>query len=253
MRQLDSRPTLRLQSAPVEATYKQALIAHTAPFLMWWICKFALNIPAVSDGWQYAIRSIVCLGVFLAFRPWRWYPRLRLRNIPAGLGVGVLIFLVWVGPESATFKSFSPTLAGIYERFFVGFPVFGSKRELITPPPFAPETCGWPLVFARLCGSAFVIAFIEEFFFRGFLYRFAIAGEKFIKVDHGHVDFTMFLLVAATFAFEHNEWLAGLICGLAYGWLYIQTRDIWATGIAHMTTNFLLGIYVIKTGAHQFW
>jgi membrane protease YdiL (CAAX protease family) len=237
----------------VEASFRQAIIAHLAPYIAWWVCKFALNIPAVSDGWQYAVRSVVCLGVFLAFRPWRWYPKLNLKNVPLGLGVGVFIFLVWVVPESQTVKTFSPSFYDLYQRFFVGIPILGSKREVVTPPPFAPETCGWALTLARLCGSAFVIAFIEEFFFRGFLYRFAIAWEKFTKVEHGHVDFPMFILVALTFAFEHNEWMAGLICGLAYGWLYIQSRDIWATGIAHMTTNFLLGLYVIKFQAHQFW
>ena len=112
-RSLDSRGPLR-QKTRVEATYKTALIAHIAPYIAWWICIFALNIPAVSDGWQYAIRAIICLGVFLAFRPWRWYPRLQLKNIPAGLGVGIFIFFVWVGPESATFRNFSPTLADIY-------------------------------------------------------------------------------------------------------------------------------------------
>lgn len=252
MRQLDSWRGPWLEDAPVsEGNFKQALIAHIAPYLAWWACKFALNVPAIPIGWQYAIRSIICLGVFLAFRPWRYYERLRLKNVPLSLGVGVFIFFVWVGPESETFKNWSPALHGVYLKLFVG--LFGSSREVVTPPPFAPEICGWPLTLARLAGSAFVIAFIEEFVFRGFLYRFAIAGEKFVKVDPGHVDFTMFLIVAATFAFEHNEWLAGLICGLAYGWLFIQTRDIWATGIAHMTTNFLLGVYVIKTGAHQFW
>lgn len=235
----------------MEAEDKRAILAHTVPYGSWWLLKFALDVPQISLAWQYAIRSVVCLAVFLAFRPWRWYPRLNPRTIPLGLGVGVFIFLVWVGPESEAFRSFSPTLHGLYQRFFVG--LFWIEREVVTPPPYAPENCGLPLSLARLAGSAFVIAFIEEFVFRGFLYRFAIGGEKFVKVDPGTVDLTMFLLVAATFAMEHNEWLAGLVCGLAYGWLFVQTRDIWTTGIAHMTTNFLLGIYVLKAGAHQFW
>jgi len=47
--------------------------------------------------------------------------------------------------------------------------------------------------------------------------------------------------------------MAGIVCGLAFGLLYIKTQDIWATIIAHGTTNFLLGLYVIKYNAYQFW
>ena len=234
----------------MEGADKRSLLAHTVPFVAWWILKLALNVPQMSAAWQYAVRTVVCLGIFFAFRPWQWYPRLRPRNIFPAIAVGVFIFFVWIGPESAAFGRFSPALQSVYERFCIG--LFG-HREIITPPPFAPATCGWPLALVRLGGSAFVIAFIEEFFFRGFLYRFAIAGEKFTTVEPGTVDITMFALIAATFALEHNEWLAGLICGLAYGWLFIQRRDIWAAGIAHATTNFLLGTYVLATGAHKFW
>ncbi len=236
----------------MEEANKRALLAHAVPYGAWWALKFALDVPAIPAAWQYAIRSVICLVVFLVFRPWQWYPRLRLRHVPLGIGVGIFIFFVWVGPESASFKSFSPTFHSLYQRFCIG--IFWATREVVTPPPYAPSTCGWTLALARLAGSSFVIAFIEEFFFRGFLYRFAIGGiEKFSKIDPGTVDPIMFMLVAATFAFEHNEWLAGLVCGLAYGWLFVQSRDIWAAGIAHMTTNFLLSIYVLWTGAHQFW
>jgi membrane protease YdiL (CAAX protease family) len=235
----------------MEDADKKALLAHTVPYGVWWVLKYGLNVPEISEGWQYAIRSIVCLLVFLLFRPWRWYAHLKLKNIPLGIGVGIFIFLVWVVPESRTFGEWMPALQSIYQKYFVG--LLWIKREIPTIPPFAPETCGWPLAVVRLCGSAFVIAFIEEFVFRGFLYRAAISGEKFVKLDPGTVDGTMFLLVAVTFALEHNEWLAGFVCGVAYGWLFIQSRDIWATGIAHMTTNLLLGLYVLKSGMYQLW
>lgn len=231
---------------------RDAFIAHIVPYGAWWLLKYFLNVPAISEGWQYAIRSVICLALFIIFRPWRWYTKFQPKNAPLGIGVGIFIFFVWVGPESETFRRFSPTLHELYQRFCVG--LFWAKREVITPAPYDPAVCGWPLSLSRLAGSAFVIAFIEEFAFRGFLYRAAIGGlERFRKIDPGTVDPLMFFLVAATFAMEHNEWLAGLVCGIAFGWLFVQTRDIWATGLAHMTTNLLLGIYVLWHGTHQFW
>lgn len=235
----------------MEDADKRALLAHTVPYGAWWLCKFMLDVPQISPAWQYVIRSIVCLVLFLAFRPWQWYGPLRAKNALLALGIGIFIFFVWVGPESKTLGAWSPALQGIYNKLFVG--LLWMKREVPAIPPYAPDICGWPLSLARLAGSAFVIAIIEEFAFRGFLYRAAIGGLRFTRVDPGTVDGVMFMLVATTFALEHNEWLAGLICGIAYGWLFVQTRDIWATSIAHITTNFLLGVYVLWAGAHQFW
>ena len=118
--------------------------------------------------------------------------------------------------------------------------------------PYAPEICGWPLTLIRLAGSAFVISVIEEFFWRGFLYRWTLGGD-FLRVDAGRLGWSRFLIVAAVFGFEHNEWLAGFVAGLAYGWLYVRTRDIWAACFAHAVTNLALGVYVLKTGAFFFW
>jgi len=78
-------------------------------------------------------------------------------------------------------------------------------------------------------------------------------GRNFLKVDPAMRDRVAFVAVAVVFGLEHNEWLAGFIAGLAYGWLYVRTRDIWAAAIAHAITNFVLGWYVIWADAYWFW
>ena len=55
------------------------------------------------------------------------------------------------------------------------------------------------------------------------------------------------------FGFEHQRWLVGILAGLAYLWLMLRTRDIWAAIVAHVITNFLLGLYVLAAGAYAFW
>ncbi len=55
------------------------------------------------------------------------------------------------------------------------------------------------------------------------------------------------------FSTVHTRWIAGLLCGLLYGWFYRRTRDIWAVSYAHGLTNALLGIYVLTTGKFEFW
>ena len=69
----------------------------------------------------------------------------------------------------------------------------------------------------------------------------------------GRVHGLAFAVVAVLFALEHSRWLVGLAAGLFYGGLAVKTRDIWAAIIAHVTTNLLLGLYVLKAGAYQFW
>ena len=63
----------------------KAVIVHVIPFAIWLTMMVWLGDPT---GWKYAARSIAGLVLILAFRPWRWYPRLQLKNIPAALGVG---------------------------------------------------------------------------------------------------------------------------------------------------------------------
>ena len=55
------------------------------------------------------------------------------------------------------------------------------------------------------------------------------------------------------FAVEHEQWFAGALAGIAYGWLYLRTRDIWAAAFAHVVTNYTLGWYVLTTQSYQFW
>lgn len=249
------------------------------------------GLGLVTQGGAYA--WLVALGaVALALcRPWRHHGPLARRHVLPALAVGVGVFVLWVGFETELFRRLCPALADLYERWCV-LP-FGKTREpsefvrlALVPgeaPPtiaglagqffpasepipegymaaagsavgnfYAPSVCGWPLALVRLAGSAFVISVAEEFFWRGFLYRW-IQNVDFLKVDPGRLAWPAFLGTAALFGAEHTEWLAGILCGLAYGALYVRSRDIWAVAIAHAVTNLLLGLYVFAVGAYQFW
>ena len=97
-----------------------------------------------------------------------------------------------------------------------------------------------------------VIAAVEEIFWRGFLYRW-MQKRDFLSVDPGALDLTMLLAVSVIFGFEHDRWFVGIIAGLAYGWLYVKTKDLWSAILAHVVTNLLLGSTVLVTGQYGFW
>lgn len=220
--------------------------AHVLPFVAWLFILQMLGDPA---GWKYALRSALCLGMFLWFRPWRWYGPLNLRHVPLAAGVGVGVFLLWVVGESSWAARW-PALQEFYLRVGLWPPWEVTERKASLA--YAPEVCGWAFTAVRILGSAFVIGIIEEFFWRGFLYRWLLAKD-FLSVDLGRLDVPMFLLVALVFGAEHTEWLAGALAGLAYGWMMIRTRDLWAVALAHALTNLLLGLYVVWAGQWQFW
>lgn len=229
-----------------EAENRRAVWAHVLPFAMWVFLLHMLGDPA---GWKYAVISATGLALFVGLRPWQGYPGLQARNLPAALVTGVVVFAVWIGPETEVFGQW-PRLQDFYYRWAV-LPL-GRLPEPLKTFPYAPETAGWPLALVRLAGSAFVIALIEEFFWRGFAYRWLLAAD-FRSVDLGRMQKGIFLAVAVAFGLEHTQWLVGIAAGLAYGYLVIRTRDIWAGCAAHALTNFLLGVYVLATGRYAFW
>lgn len=236
-----------------EARRHRALIAHIVPFVAWMGLMIALGYMGPDGAWRYAVRTGVCLAIFVLLRPWRWYPGPKLRNVLPAVGVGLLVYVVWVFPEiSWTLRM--PYIQELYLRF--GILPLGRFPEADLLPNglsiYDPEVCGWVLSLTRLAGSAFVIAVIEEIFWRGFLYRWFIDRE-FIQVGLGTFDWEAFVLMGLLFGLEHNRWLAGIIAGAAYGLLMLKTRDIWAASLAHVITNLLLGIYVLHGGHYEFW
>lgn len=225
---------------------RTAAVAHVAPFAAWLALMW---LPGLSPAWNYALRTVVCLGLLAWLRPWRWYGSPGIAHLPAAVLAGAGVFALWVLPESG-WALRHPGLHEAYLRYAV-LP-FGALPGPLKTFPYAPDVCGWPLTLARLAGSALVIAPVEEFFWRGFVYRWMIAKD-FLRVDPGKLHWGWLLVVNVVFGFEHDRWLAGILAGLAYGLLLIRTRDIRAACLAHVVTNLLLGAYVVMTGNWGFW
>jgi CAAX prenyl protease-like protein len=55
------------------------------------------------------------------------------------------------------------------------------------------------------------------------------------------------------FGIEHNLWLAGIVAGAAYGFLYVWHRTLWSPILAHALTNGLLGAWIVYTGNWTYW
>lgn len=226
---------------------KAAWISHVLPFVAW---IFFMGLLGDPTGWKYALRSVVCLGILLALKPWKWnYPPLKARNLPLATLIGVAVCLFWIAPETDFFSRFEG-FHRLYLRFGTQMP-----WDLTLPLErirYAPDTDGWTFAITRLLGSALVISVIEEFFWRGWLTRW-VEKENFLEADPGRISNRSLLIASLMFASIHQRWIAGLLCGLLYGWFYRKTRDIWAVSYTHALTNGLLGLYVLWSGKYEFW
>lgn len=242
-----------------------AAYRHAVPFVLWLGIVLLANMMHIAEGSEtedikslnlvslpmlYAIRTAICVIALFICRPWRYYSALNVKHILPAIGIGLGVFILWIGLETEFVKSICPSLANLYELWAVK--PFGELREPLEATPYAPSVCGVFMTSIRFIGSAFVISIIEEFFWRGYLLRTARTPD-FLDIDIGQLHLPSFLIVAAIFAIEHNEVLAGFLCGIIYGLFYIKTRDIWATAIAHITTNAVLGAYVLATGKYFYW
>ena len=224
---------------------RMAAWRHVAPFLVWVV---VMSLPVTDLAIRYAIQAGAAVIVLAWVRPWRYYTAVSLRFQPWAVLVGAVVCAIWVLPESPWMRSY-PGIQELYYRLAV------RGGDAVSPGgvnPYAPGQCGWWLTAVRLTGSAFVISLAEEYFWRGFLMRW-MQGRPFTAINPGHVGWGVILVCSIVFGLEHSRWAAGIAAGLAYGLLYSRTRDLGAAITAHVTTNLLLGLYVLFTGAYAFW
>lgn len=200
--------------------------AFILPFAAWMGLMFLLPTTASA----YAIRSAATLSVgIICLFLYHPQPSFHFRKILLGILVGILVCALWIL-----------------------IPVWPFPEPVAPDPsPYAPTVCGWPLTIAKLIGSAFVIAPVEEVFFRSFLYRWLIARD-FLSVPQSRFDLSAFLWMILLFTLEHDRPVAAAITAALYGLLAVRF-GIGSAIAAHVTTNLLLGLHVIYHNAWQFW
>jgi CAAX prenyl protease-like protein len=220
----------------MERTTKEAVL-QSLPFAVWIGLMFLL--PATAQS--YALRSAATLtagvGCWIIYRKDKSFreperksgAKNALVSAATGLLAGLAVFVLWIWAPAWPYD------------------------EPAAPVnlPYAPQTCGWCLTIAKLVGSAFVIAPAEELFFRSFLYRRLITRD-FTSVPLSRFDLSAFLWVVFLFTLEHDRPLAAATTGAIYGLLAIRF-GISSAIIAHVTTNFVLGLHVIFNNAWRFW
>lgn len=233
-------PGLSPDDARMNAFLSPAAQARALPFALF-MALLALRgyLPdsaLLDTRWIYGLSVLGVGGLLLWY--WREYGELARQNLPSArewlwsVGVGVLVFGLWIHLDAPWMQLTEPT-AGFLPLDLQGQPI-------------------WPLIALRWIGAALIVPVMEELFWRSFLMRW-IEHTPFEVVDPQRVGLKAIALSTFVFMLAHTLWLAAIVAGLAYAWLYRRTGKLWTAVIAHAVTNGLLGIWVVRTGQWQFW
>ena len=224
---------------------RKALIAHVAPFVLFMLgLAFVQGVQVLagkSDNlllaepmyWVFPLQALVCAAALVVF--WKSYDFGSQRPIPLAIGVGLLVFVLWVSPQ-----------------LFLGQP---RRLDGFDPSVFAGQPAlYWSMVAARFLRLVIVVPLVEEIFWRGFLQRYLI-DERFDRVPFGTYTHLSFWGVTLAFASVHwgPDFIPALFTGAIYGWLAVRTKSLLAPIIAHAVTNLALGSYIMATKQWGFW
>jgi uncharacterized protein len=215
---------------------KMALSPVTArglPFAVFVLLTFFQgNLGPSSHYWVYFLKTVI--GAWLVWLMWPSVMEMRWKISWEAVVIGIVTFAVWVG------------LDPFYPKFFQGAHWDPAARfgENSAPAIF--------FIAIRIAGSSIVVPPIEEIFYRSFLYRY-IGNTDFQSIPLNRFDWRAFAVVSIFFGFAHREWLAGILCGMAYQWLVISKNRLGDAMAAHAITNLLLGLWIVWKGAWHFW
>ncbi len=186
--------------------------------------------------WVYGLGVLLVGGLLLWFR--REYGELARQNRPTlheaalAVVVGAVVCGLWIALDAPWMQIGTAT---------AGFTPLDAQGQL-----------QWPLIALRWIGAALLVPVMEELFWRSFLMRW-IEDATFEAVDPRRVGFKAIVLSTFVFMLAHTLWLAAIVAGLAYAWLYRRSGKLWLAVIAHAVTNGVLGVWVVLTGNWAFW
>ncbi|MGD0665927.1 MAG: CAAX prenyl protease-related protein [Bryobacteraceae bacterium] len=228
-----------MQSVPhARSAPRDATPAYTVPFLVFVALLVLERALDLNPLWAYPLRLAAAMATLAVFS----HPLLKFRfALPAAsLGVGLLVFAIWVAPDTL----FHYRHHWLFENPLTGIAVGSLPHRL-------QHSAGF--LALRIAGSALVVPVVEELFWRGWLMRWLVQRD-WQKLPLGTYRAGSFWLVALLFASEHGPyWEVGLAAGVIYNWWLVRTKSLGDCILAHAVTNLALGIYVVAAGQWQYW
>lgn len=210
-----------------------------AVFMLFLVVRGAWPQHAGSDvagTWIYGIGAAAVVATLLIFRG--SYDELRASLRPTAteavlsVVLGLVVFALWITLDAPWMQLGTPSATFV--------------------PVDASLHLRWAPIAVRWIGAVLVVPLMEELFWRSYLMRW-IENPRFQTIDPRRIGMKAIALSTFVFMLAHTLWLAAIVAGLAYAWLYRRTGKLWTAVIAHSVTNGVLGVWVVSTRQWQFW
>jgi CAAX prenyl protease-like protein len=249
---------------------------HWVPYACHMLC-ISMLAKIAGPFYAYPVAVVSTAIALLYFGMQGNYPELRVRGTTVvdwllALGVGVIGIVLWIAPYhyiSEIMFARIPILGNrnIYLSFTYGADIAEDAWRAVanglvllpTALPQStynvPELSGlWKQVFLafRICGAVITVPFFEELFTRSLVIRF-VEDEYYKRVPIGWFTRKSALIALGIFVFSHPWWLVAIIWGVLIMWLLYTTRNLLVCVAAHAVSNFLLALYILKTGNYYLW
>ncbi|HZU28227.1 MAG TPA: CAAX prenyl protease-related protein [Bryobacteraceae bacterium] len=212
---------------------------YVVPFLAFLAFLALHSLWPLPPRVDFLLRDVT-IGAVLMF-----YSRpvivLRTRFLVASAVLGLIVFLIWIGPD---------VLFPAYRRSVV----FQNSLTGLSRTSLPQASLSDPVVLVlRVVQAVVIVPIIEELFWRAWLLRWLIS-PRFAAMRMGTYNAAAFWIVALLFASEHGPWWdVGLIAGIAYNWWIVRTKSLADCILAHAVTNALLCAWVITRHQWQYW
>ena len=211
----------------------------------------AREISAAERAYQrypliYAIKIALTVAAILFVWPgYRQFLPIRVGFLATTVGfVGAV---VWILLWSADLESVLG-LRELLSKFGLG-----TRRSAFNPfEQMDSPALAKAFMALRLFGLVLVVPLIEEMFYRGFVMRFVIDRDWW-NVPIGKVTPVAAAAAIVLPVMTHPEIFAAAAWFGLMVWLYWKTKNIWDCIAAHMTTNALLGLYVLTSPTPEAW
>ncbi len=217
------RPTVHLADGPAAT--------HLAPLVV--IAVTAMLTGAASRGGfdpLYGLRVVAAGVVLWSVR--RAYGDWRLAVSWPAIGIGVVVFVLWLALEPAPAGGAGSALAE-------GLAALSPEARTL-----------W--LALRVAGAVVTVPIAEELAFRGYLAPRLTARDP-STLAPGRLSWIAIAASSLLFGAMHDRVLAGTLAGVLYALAFVRRGALGDAILAHATTNALLAAYVLATGSWFLW
>lgn len=255
-----------MNARPPQQDPEQLTRAHVVPFAVFMGFMVLLQLVGGFIEWKhpdapwwrrdpaqfvYPVQTFVALGILIHYRRFYrfdWTVKWSLVGVvfgAAGIGLWLLpssLHDAWglKGETSGVLK-----LLGVTER-----------NEGFDPGIFRNPLAWWTSLVLRFFRAAVVVALVEEIFWRGFLMRFVCDWEgDYWKQPFGRANWLSYAVVTGLFILAHApvDYAGAFVYGSLTYLLCVWSKSLGACVVMHATANFLMGLYIMKTGHYGLW